>query len=56
MKEEEIVGVCLNKVDFSDAAQNIPSFAEAVEGRNIFMNRILEFMDDLYEVSIILFH
>ena len=49
LKEGKIVGVCLNKIDYKDETKRIPSFAEAVEGRDIFMNKILDFMDVLYK-------
>ena len=49
-KNGELVGLCLNKIDYLDETKRIPSFAEAVEGRDIFMNKILEFMDVLYKV------
>ena len=49
-KNGELVGLCLNKIDYLDENKRIPSFAEAVEGRDIFMNKILEFMDILYKV------
>ena len=53
IKEGEIVGLCLNKIDYLDATKRIPSFGEAVEGRNIFMNKILDFMEILYEVRMV---
>lgn len=41
--------MCLNRIDNKDATLNIPSFAEAVQDRNVpFMNGILEFMQVLY--------
>ena len=49
-KNGELVGLCLNKIEYLDETKRIPSFAEAVEGRDIFMNKILEFMDFLYKV------
>ena len=49
-KNGELVGLCLNKIDYLEETKRIPSFAEAVEGRDIFMNKILDFMDILYKV------
>lgn len=51
VKGDALVGLCLNKIEHSDPKLNIPGFAEAVEGKDIFMNQILEFMDVLYKVS-----
>lgn len=47
--QNEIVGLCLNKIAFKDASKNIVSFEDVVKDQNIFMNKILEFMDVLYE-------
>ena len=44
MKEGKIVGICLNEVDFSDATKRIPSFAEAIKGKESYMKQILEFL------------
>ena len=45
------MAVCLNKLAYSDPKKNIPSFSEAVQGKNIFfMNEILALMDEVYKV------
>lgn len=52
VKGDALVGICLNKIDFSDSKLNIPSFAEAVQDKkDLFIHKILEFMDVLYQVS-----
>ena len=50
MKKGKIVGICLNEVDFSDATKRIPSFAEAIKGKESYMKQILEFVEVLYKV------
>ena len=47
--QNEIVGLCLNKIAFKDSSKNIVGFEDVVKYKNIFMNKILEFMDVLYE-------
>ena len=51
MKKDHIVGICLNEVDFSDATKQIPSFTEAIKGKDIFKKRIIEFVEVLYKVT-----
>lgn len=53
IKKDKIVGICLNEVDLSDATKQIPSFTEAIKGKDIFKKRILEFVEVLYKVKII---
>ena len=47
--QNEIIGLCLNKIAFKEPSKNIASFEDVVKDKDIFMNRILEFMDVLYE-------
>ena len=43
----------MNKVVYKDESQNIPGFAEALEGkRENFMWDILNLMDQLYKVKL----
>ena len=51
MKKDNIVGICLNEVDFSDATKQIPSSTEAIKGKDIFKKRIIEFVEVLYKVT-----
>lgn len=49
-EDNNIIALSLNRIDYVDRDKNIPAFAEAVAGKDIFMNKILEFMEVLYQV------
>ena len=49
-ENNELIGLCLNKIEYSDSSKCIPSFSEATQGQDIFINKILTLMDTLYEV------
>lgn len=50
VEDDRVVGVALNRIVYREPEKNIDSFAEAIETNNeIFMRKILDFMDVLYE-------
>ena len=49
LDQNEIVGLCLNKIIYKDETKNIVSFEDVVKDKDIFINKILAFMDVLYQ-------